>query len=61
MRVIDIENIVTNMKEAAKRIPRERLWINPDCGLKTRSWPETKESLKNLVEAAKVLRAAATA
>lgn len=59
--VPSVDFIVTNMKEAAKRIPRERLWINPDCGLKTRSWPETKESLKNLVEAAKVLRAAATA
>lgn len=53
--------IVANMKEAAKRIPKERLWINPDCGLKTRAWPETKASLKNLVAAANVLRAAATA
>jgi len=49
--------IVANMKAAAKRIPRERLWINPDCGLKTRAWPETRASLKNLVEAARVLRA----
>ena len=56
-----VDFIVTNMKEAAKRIPKERLWINPDCGLKTRAWPETKESLKNLVEAARVLRTAATA
>ncbi len=59
--VPSVDFIVANMKEAAKRIPRERLWINPDCGLKTRAWPETKASLKNLVEAAKVLRAAETA
>jgi len=57
--VPSVDFIVTNMKEAAKRIPKERLWINPDCGLKTRAWPETKASLKNLVEAAKVLRTAA--
>jgi 5-methyltetrahydropteroyltriglutamate--homocysteine methyltransferase len=56
-----VDFIVDNMNEAAKRIPKERLWINPDCGLKTRGWPETKASLKNLVEAARVLRAAASA
>nr|WP_320193102.1 5-methyltetrahydropteroyltriglutamate--homocysteine S-methyltransferase [uncultured Desulfobacter sp.] len=55
-----VDFIVENMKEAAKRIPKERLWINPDCGLKTRAWPETKAALKNLVEAARVLRNAAT-
>ncbi|WP_320040195.1 5-methyltetrahydropteroyltriglutamate--homocysteine S-methyltransferase [uncultured Desulfobacter sp.] len=55
-----VDFIVDNMKEAAKRIPRERLWINPDCGLKTRAWPETKAALKNMVEAARVLRSAAT-
>ncbi|WP_321492452.1 5-methyltetrahydropteroyltriglutamate--homocysteine S-methyltransferase [uncultured Desulfobacter sp.] len=50
------EFIVANMREAIKRIPKERLWINPDCGLKTRAWPETKAALKNLVEAARELR-----
>lgn len=55
-----VDFIVNNMNEAAKRIPRERLWINPDCGLKTRGWPETKTSLKNLVEAARILRTQAT-
>ena len=54
-----VDFIVDNMKEAARRIPKERLWINPDCGLKTRAWPETKAALKNLVEAARVLRTAA--
>ncbi len=56
-----VDFIVDNMKEAAQRIPKERLWINPDCGLKTRAWPETKAALKNLVEAARVLRTAETA
>ncbi|MBP5368362.1 MAG: hypothetical protein J6Z01_07930, partial [Bacteroidales bacterium] len=37
-------------------IPAERLWVNPDCGLKTRAWDETKAAIKNMVEAAKVMR-----
>jgi len=41
---------------AAKKIPVQRLWVNPDCGLKTRAWPETREALKNMVQAAKELR-----
>lgn len=46
------------IEEAAKRLPAERLWVNPDCGLKTRGWAETEASLMAMVEAAKVLRAA---
>jgi 5-methyltetrahydropteroyltriglutamate--homocysteine methyltransferase len=38
-------------------IPAERLWVNPDCGLKTRGWPETEAALTNMVRAAKALRA----
>jgi 5-methyltetrahydropteroyltriglutamate--homocysteine methyltransferase len=34
----------------------ERLWVNPDCGLKTRRWPETEAALARMVEAAKILR-----
>ncbi|ROV59315.1 5-methyltetrahydropteroyltriglutamate--homocysteine S-methyltransferase [Vibrio ponticus] len=41
---------------AAKKIPAERLWVNPDCGLKTRNWAETEASLANMVSAAKKLR-----
>jgi 5-methyltetrahydropteroyltriglutamate--homocysteine methyltransferase len=37
-------------------IPAERLWVNPDCGLKTRGWPETRSSLENLVAAARTVR-----
>jgi 5-methyltetrahydropteroyltriglutamate--homocysteine methyltransferase len=40
------------IEEAAKRIPLEKLWVNPDCGLKTRSWSEVEPALENLVEAA---------
>ncbi|MFF2650766.1 5-methyltetrahydropteroyltriglutamate--homocysteine S-methyltransferase [Streptomyces sp. NPDC058045] len=37
-------------------IPAERLWVNPDCGLKTRGWPETRASLEHLVAAARIVR-----
>lgn len=52
------EHIVELMKKAAERIPAERLWVNPDCGLKTRQWPEVIPALSNMVEAAKTLRLA---
>ncbi|HHJ15142.1 MAG TPA: hypothetical protein ENJ80_00425, partial [Gammaproteobacteria bacterium] len=44
------------MEKAAQRIPAERLWVNPDCGLKTRGWPEVEAALGNMVEAARRLR-----
>ena len=45
------------MRKAAERIPAERLWVNPDCGLKTRGWAETRPALVNMVEAARAVRA----
>ena len=51
-----VEYMVNLMEKAAVRIPEERLWVNPDCGLKTRGWPETLSSLRNMVEAANCLR-----
>jgi 5-methyltetrahydropteroyltriglutamate--homocysteine methyltransferase len=51
-----VDSIVDLMRKAAQRIPAERLWVNPDCGLKTRAWPETLASLANMVTAAKQLR-----
>ena len=51
------QHIVELMKKAAERIPAERLWVNPDCGLKTRQWNEVIPALTNLVAAAKTLRA----
>lgn len=51
-----VEEIVALMRLAAERIPPERLWVNPDCGLKTRSWEEVDPALHNMVEAARRLR-----
>lgn len=53
-------DIVTLMRKAAERIPAERLWVNPDCGLKTRQWHEVIPALANMVSAARTLRTAAT-
>ncbi len=48
--------MVKLMSKAAERIPAERLWVNPDCGLKTRQWPEVIPALENMVAAARTLR-----
>lgn len=53
------EHMVQLMKKAAERIPAQRLWVNPDCGLKTRQWAEVMPALGNMVAAAKALRASA--
>ncbi|QTO45276.1 5-methyltetrahydropteroyltriglutamate--homocysteine S-methyltransferase [Burkholderia latens] len=50
------DHIVGLMQKAAERIPAERLWVNPDCGLKTRQWAEVMPALTNMVAAAKTLR-----
>jgi len=50
-------HIVSLMQKAAERIPAKRLWVNPDCGLKTRQWAEVIPALQNMVAAAKTLRA----
>ncbi|WP_295998448.1 5-methyltetrahydropteroyltriglutamate--homocysteine S-methyltransferase [Rugamonas sp.] len=47
------------MRRAAERIPAQRLWVNPDCGLKTRQWAEVLPALSNMVAAARALRLAA--
>jgi 5-methyltetrahydropteroyltriglutamate--homocysteine methyltransferase len=51
------EHMVNLMQKAAERIPAERLWVNPDCGLKTRQWSEVISALSNMVAAANKLRA----
>ena len=48
--------MIALMEKAASRIPAERLWVNPDCGLKTRQWKEVIPALENMVTAAKYLR-----
>jgi 5-methyltetrahydropteroyltriglutamate--homocysteine methyltransferase len=44
------------LQKAAERLPVRNLWVNPDCGLKTRKWPETKAALVNMVDAAREAR-----
>jgi len=56
-RVPDTAEMIELLQKASERIPAERLWVNPDCGLKTRAWPETEAALVNMVAAARQLRA----
>ncbi|MBW1600024.1 5-methyltetrahydropteroyltriglutamate--homocysteine S-methyltransferase [Streptomyces sp. JJ38] len=55
-RVPSVEEAAALLRTGLKAIPAERLWVNPDCGLKTRGWPETRASLENLVAAARTVR-----
>ncbi|MEN8259419.1 MAG: hypothetical protein ABFS02_02335 [Pseudomonadota bacterium] len=54
--VPSVDHIIDLIKKAGRRLPADRLWINPDCGLKTRDWPEVDLALQNMVEAARQLR-----
>jgi 5-methyltetrahydropteroyltriglutamate--homocysteine methyltransferase len=56
-RVPTTEEIYDLLLRAAAVVPAQRLWVNPDCGLKTRGWPEVEQALARMVEAAKQLRA----
>jgi 5-methyltetrahydropteroyltriglutamate--homocysteine methyltransferase len=56
-RTPPVDELLALLEAAAERIPLERLWANPDCGLKTRRWEEVRPALANLVEAARRLRA----
>ena len=55
-RVPAVEEIKKALDKMLRKISAEKLWVNPDCGLKTRGVSETVASLRNLVEAAKILR-----
>ncbi|WP_067571689.1 5-methyltetrahydropteroyltriglutamate--homocysteine S-methyltransferase [Nocardia acidivorans] len=55
-RVPEVTEITTSLREALKAVPAERLWVNPDCGLKTRGPAEVEASLRNLVAAARAVR-----
>ncbi len=57
-RVPSVEEIVTQIRLLLEVLPKEQLWINPDCGLKTRKWEEVKPSLENMVKAVEIVRAA---
>jgi 5-methyltetrahydropteroyltriglutamate--homocysteine methyltransferase len=58
-RVPSTQEIASSLREALKAVPAQRLWVNPDCGLKTRQTGEVTASLRNLVEAAQQVRAGA--
>lgn len=60
-RVPDAGAMLDLLRKARAVIPPHQLWVNPDCGLKTRAWPETRAALRNMVQAAQRLRAEATA
>jgi 5-methyltetrahydropteroyltriglutamate--homocysteine methyltransferase len=55
-RVPPAEEMAELLQAAARVLPPEQLWVNPDCGLKTRAWPETEAALRNLVQAARQVR-----
>lgn len=56
-RVPSVEEMVALLEKAANVIAPEQLWVNPDCGLKTRGWAETEQALANMVRAAALVRA----
>lgn len=55
-RIPSQDEMIEQLQHALRYIPIERLWVNPDCGLKTRNWPEVTAALQNMVGAAKLLR-----
>ncbi|MBN2613836.1 MAG: 5-methyltetrahydropteroyltriglutamate--homocysteine S-methyltransferase [Bacteroidales bacterium] len=55
-RIPSVQEMKLLMKKALELIPKENLWINPDCGLKTRGWAETSAALKNMARVALELR-----
>ncbi len=55
-RIPGVKEIVTQIKLLLEVLPKEQLWINPDCGLKTRKWEEVKPSLENMVKAVRIVK-----
>lgn len=58
-RIPSVQELVSQIRALLEVLPKEQLWINPDCGLKTRKWEEVEPSLKNMVEAVRIIRAEA--
>ncbi|MGO4831964.1 5-methyltetrahydropteroyltriglutamate--homocysteine S-methyltransferase, partial [Rhizobiaceae sp. 2RAB30] len=58
-RVPEVKEMTVLMQLARKRLDERKLWVNPDCGLKTRKWEEVRPALVNMVAAARELRALA--
>ncbi|OMP80210.1 5-methyltetrahydropteroyltriglutamate--homocysteine S-methyltransferase [[Flexibacter] sp. ATCC 35208] len=57
-RVPTIAEMTALLEKAAQLLPARNIWVNPDCGLKTRKWPETEQALRNMVSAAQQMRVA---
>jgi len=55
-RVPTVEEMVALLEKATALLPARNIWVNPDCGLKTRKWPETRLALENMVKAAMLMR-----
>ncbi|MBX9836927.1 MAG: 5-methyltetrahydropteroyltriglutamate--homocysteine S-methyltransferase, partial [Silvanigrellaceae bacterium] len=55
-RIPSVAEMTSLLEKAAQLLPVQNLWVNPDCGLKTRKWPETSVALENMVNAAKKTR-----
>lgn len=55
-RVPSVQEMAALLEKAAEVVPVEHLWVNPDCGLKTRGWPETEAALRHMVQAAQEVR-----
>ena len=58
-RIPEVDEFIRQILSCLEVVPPDRLWINPDCGLKTRRWEEVKPALANMVEAAKAIRSLA--
>jgi 5-methyltetrahydropteroyltriglutamate--homocysteine methyltransferase len=56
-RVPTNEEMIALLERAMTVLPAERIWVNPDCGLKTRAWPEVEAALVNMVRATRIFRA----
>jgi 5-methyltetrahydropteroyltriglutamate--homocysteine methyltransferase len=55
-RIPEVDEIAGRLRNALVRLRPEQLWVNPDCGLKTRGWPEVRAALANMVAAARRVR-----
>jgi 5-methyltetrahydropteroyltriglutamate--homocysteine methyltransferase len=55
-RIPSVEEMSEQIKAFLQVLPKEQLWINPDCGLKTRGWQETKAALANMIKAVHLAR-----
>ncbi len=59
-RVPSVDEMVAHIRASLEVLGRERVWVNPDCGLKTRGWEEVVPALRNMVDAARFLRETVT-